>query len=68
MRRVAQSKPALPVPFSTDCEASSRELVALAPHATLIAHWKEPEHHAAVKQAIERFLAEHTLRQALASV
>jgi len=47
---------------------SSCELAALAPHATLIEYWKEPEHHAAVKQAVERFLAEHTPRKASAAV
>lgn len=39
---------------------TSRELVALAPNATLIEHWKEPEHQPAVQQAVERFLAKHT--------
>ncbi|MGH8057547.1 MAG: alpha/beta fold hydrolase [Candidatus Entotheonellia bacterium] len=43
-------------------QSSSRELAALAPHATLIEHWKEPEYHAAVKEAVERFLAQHTPR------
>jgi pimeloyl-ACP methyl ester carboxylesterase len=42
--------------------ATSRELAALAPHATLIEQWKEPEHQPAAKQAVERFLAEHTPR------
>lgn len=41
-------------------EETSREIAALAPNATLIEKWKEPEHHAAAKQAVERFLAEHT--------
>jgi hypothetical protein len=41
---------------------TSRELAALAPHATLIEHWKEPEHQPAAQQAVERFLAEHTPR------
>lgn len=40
----------------------SREIVALAPQATLIEHWKEPEHHAAAQAAVERFLAHHTPR------
>ncbi len=40
----------------------SREIVALAPHATLIEHWKEPEHHAAAQAAVEQFLAQHTPR------
>lgn len=40
----------------------SREIVALAPQATLIEHWKEPEHHAAAQAAVERFLARHTPR------
>ncbi len=43
-------------------EATSREVVALAPHATLIERWKEPEHQAAAKAAIEQFLAAHTPR------
>src|SRR5262249_173516 len=41
---------------------TSRELAALAPHATLIEHWKEPEHQPVAQQAVERFLAEHTPR------
>jgi pimeloyl-ACP methyl ester carboxylesterase len=43
-------------------QATSRELAALAPHATFIEHWKEPEHQAGAKQAVERFLAQHTPR------
>jgi pimeloyl-ACP methyl ester carboxylesterase len=43
-------------------EEISREVVALAPNATLIERWKEPEHQPAAKQAVERFLAEHTPR------
>ena len=43
-------------------EATSREIVTLAPTATLIERWKEPEHQAAAKAAIERFLAQHTPR------
>jgi pimeloyl-ACP methyl ester carboxylesterase len=43
-------------------EASSRELAALAPNATLIEKWKEPEHQPAAKKAVENFLAEHTPR------
>jgi pimeloyl-ACP methyl ester carboxylesterase len=43
-------------------EETSREIVRLAPRATLIEQWKEPEHQPAAKQAIERFLAEHTPR------
>jgi hypothetical protein len=39
---------------------TSREVAALAPNATLIEHWKEPEHHAAAKKAVEDFLAKHT--------
>jgi pimeloyl-ACP methyl ester carboxylesterase len=37
-------------------------LIQAAPHATLIEHWKEPEHQPAAQQAVERFLAEHTPR------
>lgn len=40
-------------------ESSSRLLAELAPNATLIEHWKEPEHHAAAMAAMEQFLAEH---------
>ena len=43
-------------------QATSRELAALAPNATLIEHWKEPEYHTAAKQAVETFLAQHTPR------
>ncbi len=43
-------------------EATSREIAALAPNATLIEQWKEPEHQPAAKQACARFLAEHTPR------
>jgi pimeloyl-ACP methyl ester carboxylesterase len=43
-------------------EATSRDIVALAPNATLIERWKEPEHHVAAKAAVERFLAQHTPR------
>lgn len=39
---------------------SSREVAALAPNATFIEKWKEPEHQPAAKQAVERFLAAHT--------
>jgi pimeloyl-ACP methyl ester carboxylesterase len=42
--------------------STSRDIADLAPNATLIEKWKEPEHHAAAKQAVERFLAEHTQR------
>lgn len=41
---------------------TSREITKLAPNATLIEHWKEPEHQAAAKKAVEHFLAEHTPR------
>jgi hypothetical protein len=43
-------------------QATSRELAALAPNATLIEHWKEPEYHPAARQAVETFLAQHTPR------
>ena len=43
-------------------ESSSRELAALAPNATLIEHWKEPEHQPAAKKAVEEYLAKHTPR------
>lgn len=41
---------------------SSREVAALAPHATFIEKWKEPEHQPAARQAVEHFLAAHTPR------
>lgn len=60
---VAKCETPLLVLLGTDLyhpESTSRELAALAPNATLIEHWKEPEHQPAAKQAMERFLAEHT--------
>jgi len=41
-------------------EETSREIAALAPNATLVEHWKEPERQPAAKKAVESFLAEHT--------
>jgi hypothetical protein len=41
---------------------TSRTFAALAPNATLIEHWKEPDHQPAAQQAVARFLAEHTPR------
>jgi pimeloyl-ACP methyl ester carboxylesterase len=41
---------------------TSRDLVALAPNATLIEQWKELEHQASALAAIKRFLATHTPR------
>jgi pimeloyl-ACP methyl ester carboxylesterase len=41
-------------------ESSSRKLAALAPHATLVEHWKEPEHHPAAMAAVAEFLAAHS--------
>ena len=38
------------------------EVAALAPNATLIELWKEPEHQPAAKKAVEEFLAKHTPR------
>jgi len=43
-------------------EATSREIATLAPNATLIERWKEPEYQAAAKAAIEQFLAAQTPR------
>lgn len=40
-------------------EPVSRRLVELAPGATLVEQWKEPEHVEAGKQAVDAFLAEH---------
>jgi pimeloyl-ACP methyl ester carboxylesterase len=62
---VAKCETPLLVLLGTDLyhpESTSREIAALAPNATLIEHWKEPEHQPAAKQAMERFLAEHTPR------
>ena len=39
---------------------TSREVAQLAPNATFIEHWKEPENQAAAKKAVEDFLAQHT--------
>lgn len=41
-------------------QETSREIAELAPNATLIENWKEPEHHPAAKQAVESFLTENT--------
>ena len=41
---------------------SSRDVAQLAPNATFIEHWKEPENQAAAKKAVEDFLAQHTPR------
>ncbi len=41
-------------------EAVSRRIVELAPQATLVEQWKEPEHTPAATTAIAAFLAEHT--------
>jgi pimeloyl-ACP methyl ester carboxylesterase len=43
-------------------QTTSREVASLAPNATLIERWREPEHHAAAQAAVERFLAAHTPR------
>ena len=43
-------------------QETSREVAELAPNATLIENWKEPEHHPAAKQAVASFLAENTPR------
>lgn len=43
-------------------QSTSREIVALAPRATLIEQWKEPEYQPAARKAVEQFLAEHTPR------
>jgi pimeloyl-ACP methyl ester carboxylesterase len=40
--------------------SSSRRLAALAPHATLVEQWREPEHNAAARTAVDDFLAAHT--------
>ncbi len=41
-------------------EFTSRRIAECAPDATLIEHWKEPEHIGAAGVAIEAFLADHT--------
>jgi pimeloyl-ACP methyl ester carboxylesterase len=41
-------------------EATSREIAELAPHATLVEHWKEPEHRANGIAKVREFLQEHT--------
>lgn len=41
-------------------EQTSRDIAHLAPRATLIEHWKEPEHQADAKKAMGDFLAAHT--------
>ena len=43
-------------------EVTSRDVVALAPNATLIERWRELEHQAAAQTAVKRFLATHTPR------
>jgi pimeloyl-ACP methyl ester carboxylesterase len=41
-------------------QSTSREIVALAPDATLVEHWKDDEFLAATDATIKDFLAEHT--------
>ena len=41
-------------------EFTSRRIVELAPNATLVENWKEPEHLGAADEAISAFLARHT--------
>ena len=41
---------------------TSREIAQLAPNATFIEYWKEPENQAVAKKAVEDFLAQHTPR------
>lgn len=41
-------------------ESSSRTLAELAPNATLVERWKEPEHHPAAMAAVADFLAAHS--------
>ena len=43
-------------------QTTSREVASLAPNATLIERWREPEHHAPAQAAVEQFLAAHTPR------
>jgi pimeloyl-ACP methyl ester carboxylesterase len=41
-------------------QTTSREVASLAPNATLIERWREPEHDAAAQAAVERFLEAQT--------
>ena len=41
-------------------EETSRRIAELAPRATLVEHWKEPENQASTSAVINAFLAEHT--------
>jgi len=41
-------------------QSTSREIAALAPHATLVEHWKDDEFLAATDATIKGFLTEHT--------
>ena len=41
-------------------EETSRRIAKLAPRATLVEHWKEPENQASTSAVINAFLAEHT--------
>lgn len=41
-------------------QSTSREIAALAPDATLIEHWKEPEHVEATRRSVVEFLQKHT--------
>jgi hypothetical protein len=41
-------------------EGASRELAELAPNAVFVEKWKQPEHNAAAKLAIDDFLDKHT--------
>ncbi len=43
-------------------EITSRKIVEHAPHATLVEHWKEPEHIGATAATIDAFLATNTPR------
>jgi len=41
-------------------QSASRLLASTAPNAVLVQRWKEPEHRAAARAAVEAFLMEHT--------
>lgn len=43
-------------------ESTSREVVELAPNASLVENWREPEFHDDAKRAVERFLSENTAK------
>lgn len=60
---VAQTETPMLVLLGNDLyhpESTSREIVKLAPNATMVENWKEPEHHDSAKAAVADFLAANT--------